>query len=53
MITSLSDRVENTEGNGVNAGYKVENTVVKGELTHYQQFLLVPWCFQKTCTAGT
>ena len=30
-----------------------ENTVGKGEITHYEQFLLFPQCFQKTCTADT
>ena len=29
----------------------VENNVGKGEITHYEQFLLFPQCFQKTCTA--
>ena len=29
---------------------KVENTVGKGEIAHYHQFLLFPQCFQKTCT---
>ena len=24
----------------------------KGEIAHYEQFLLFPQCFQKTCTAG-
>ena len=32
---------------------KVENTVGKGEIAHYEQFLLFPQCFQKTCTADT
>ena len=31
----------------------VENTVVKGEIARYEQFLLFPQCFQKTCTADT
>ena len=31
----------------------VENTVEKGEIVHYKQFLLFPQCFQKTCTADT
>ena len=31
----------------------VENTVEKGEIAHYEQFLLFPQCFQKTCTADT
>ena len=29
----------------------VENTVGKGEIAPYEQFLLFPQCFQKTCTA--
>ena len=29
----------------------VENTVEKGEIAHYEQFLLSPQCFQKTSTA--
>ena len=31
----------------------VEKTVGKGEITCYEQFLLFPQCFQKTCTADT
>ena len=30
---------------------KEENTVGKGEIARYEQFLLFPQCFQKTCTA--
>ena len=29
---------------------QVENTVGKGEIARYEQFLLFPQCFQKTCT---
>ena len=29
----------------------VENTVGKGEIASFEQFLLYPQCFQKTCTA--
>ena len=29
----------------------VENTVGKGEIAHYEQFLLYPQCFQKTSTS--
>ena len=29
----------------------VENTVGKGEIAGYKQFLVFPQCFQKTCTA--
>ena len=32
---------------------RVENTVGKGEIARYEQFLLLPRRFQKTCTAGT
>ena len=30
----------------------VENTVGKGEIAHYEQFLLFPKCFQKACFPG-
>ena len=30
----------------------VENTVEKGEIAHYEQFLLFPKCFQKACFPG-
>ena len=29
-----------------------ENTVGKGEIAHYEQFLLFPQCFQKACFQG-
>ena len=32
---------------------QVENTVGKGEIARYKQFLLFPQCFVKTCTADT
>ena len=31
----------------------VENTVGKGEIVRYEQFLLFKLCFQKTCTTDT
>ena len=31
---------------------RVENTVGKGEIVHYEQFLIFPQCFQKTCFPG-
>ena len=30
----------------------VENTVGKGEIAHYKQFLHFPQCFQKACFPG-
>ena len=32
---------------------QIENTVGKGEIARYEQFLLFPLCFQKTCTVDT
>ena len=32
---------------------RVKNTVGKGEIARYEQFLLFPLCFQKTYTADT
>ena len=32
---------------------RVENTVGKGEIAHYEQFLLFLQCFQKTSIADT
>ena len=32
---------------------KKTNTIGKGEIACYEQFLLFPQCFQKTCTAHT
>ena len=29
-----------------------KNTVGKGEIAHYEQFLLFPRCFQKACFPG-
>ena len=31
----------------------VENTVGKGEIAHYEQFLLFPQSFQKSCSEDT
>ena len=35
--------------NGRKLSKQVENTVGKGEIALYKQFLLFPQCFQKTC----
>ena len=39
--------------NGRKLSKRVENTVGKGEIARYEQFLLFPRCFQKTCSADT
>ena len=38
--------------NGRKLSKWVENTVGKGEIARYQQFLLFPQCFQKACFPG-
>ena len=37
------------DGYGSKLSKRVENTVGKGEVARYEQFLLFPQCFQKTC----
>ena len=39
--------------NGRKFSKRVENTVGKGEIAGFEQFLLFPQCFQKSCTADT
>ena len=36
--------------NGRKLSKRVENTVGKGEIARYEQFLLFPQCFQKACS---
>ena len=38
--------------NGRKLSKQVENTVGKGEIACYKQFLLFPQCFQKACFLG-
>ena len=40
------------QGNGRTLFKPVENTVGKGEIACYEQFLLFPQCFQKACFQG-
>ena len=39
--------------NGEEFSKWIENTVGKGEIARYEQFLHFPQCFRKTCTADT
>ena len=43
----------NINENGIKFCQQVENTVGKEEIARYEQFLLFPQCFQKTCIADT
>ena len=38
---------------GSKVSKRVENTVGKGKIARYEQFLLFPQCFQKSCTSDT
>ena len=38
-----------SDENGRKLPKQVENTVGKGEIARYEQFLLFPQCFQKAC----
>ena len=40
------------DGNSRKLSKQVENTVGKGVIAHYEQFLLFPQCFQKACFLG-
>ena len=42
-----------SDENGRKFSKSVENTVEKGEIAHYEQFLLFPHCFQKTLSGNT
>ena len=48
-----SVKMAESSENGRKLSKQVENTVGKGEIACYKQFLLFPQCFQKTCTADT
>ena len=39
--------------NGRKFSKPIENTALKGEIAHYEQFLLFPQYFLKTCNADT
>ena len=52
-LKEFSDENFKFDENGRRFSKRVENTVGKGEIARYEQFLLFPQCFQKTCTADT
>ena len=52
-LKELADNNFEFDENGRKFSKWVENTVGKGEIARYEQFLLFPQCFQKTCTADT
>ena len=52
-LKEFADDNFNIDENGSKFSKQVENIVGKGEIARYEQFLLFPQCFQKTCTADT
>ena len=52
-LKELADDKFEVDENGRKFSKWVENNVGKGEIACYEQFLLFPHCFQKTCTADT
>ena len=53
--SKLKEFAENNfkfDENGIKLSKRVENTVEKGEIARYEEFLLVPQCFQKACSQG-
>ena len=49
---SLQTTISNLTKNERKLSKRVENTVGKGEIARYEQFLLFPQCFQKACFPG-
>ena len=52
-LKELADDNFKIDENGRKFSKRIENTVGKGEIARYEQFLLFPQCFQKTSTADT
>ena len=52
-MKEFADNSFKIDENGRKLSKRVENTVGKGEIARYEQFLLFLQCFQKTCTADT
>ena len=50
-MTHFADDNFELDENSIKFSNRVENTMEKGEIACYEQFLLFPQCFQKTCTA--
>ena len=51
-LKEFADNNFKFDENGRKLSKRVENTVGKGEIARYDQFLLFPKCSQKTCFPG-
>ena len=49
-LKNFADNNFRFDENGRMFPTRLENTVGKGEIAHYEQFLLFPQCFQKNST---
>ena len=52
LLKEFADDYFKFDENGRKLSKRVENTVGKGEIARYEQFLLFPKCFQKVCFPG-
>ena len=48
-LKEFADDIFKLDENGRKLSKRLENTVGKGEIARYEQFLLFPQCFQKAC----
>ena len=53
MLKEFTDDNFKLDENGRKFFKQVENNVGKGGIACYEQFLLFPQCFQKSCKADT
>ena len=53
LLKEVADENFKFDRNGKKFSKRIENTVDKGEIARYEQFLLFPQCFQKTSTVKT
>ena len=51
-MLKFADHIFKFDENGRKLSKRVENTVGKGEIARYEQFLLFPQCFQKAFFPG-
>ena len=52
-LKEFADDNFKSDENGRKFFKQLENTVGKGDIARYEQFLLFPQCFQKPCTTDT
>ena len=50
-LKDFAEDIFDFDENGREFSKREESTVGKEEIAHYEQFLLFPQCFQKTCSA--